>query len=463
MKKLENQNIEYKQSWHDECLKWICGFANSDGGKMYIGMDDKGNVIGIDNPKDLLEIIPNKIADTMTILPKVNLIKKNRKDVIEIIVDSYFSPVSYKGKYYRRVGATNREVDGNELKKIFDKKYNIDYVDFGMDNIKLNDIDSRVIDIFKENAIRSKRMKKSDLQCSKKDLLEKLNLVNDEGKIKRAAVLLFSKEPQKYFLNSHIKIGYFDKNDADLKFQDEIYGSLITQVDDTMDLLFIKYLKGLIYYKGVQRIDQYPIDRDAFREILVNAIVHKDYSIKNPIQISVYKDKIYIFNVGHFPSKLNTEVALYKKHSSKPYNPTIANVFYKAGFIEGWGRGFEKIMDGVRRNPGNRPKYDIDDEGVMVLYEACKQYKKLLAEDTTQTTTQTATQTTTQTVAQTKEELSSKIIDIIKHNKHVTLKEIAEKLNKSRDGIKYHITKMQKAGKIRHIGKVNDGYWEIIN
>lgn len=83
-------------------------------------------------------------------------------------------------------------------------------------------------------------------------------------------------------------------------------------------------------------------------------------------------------------------------------------------------------MDGVRINPGNRTKYDIDDEGVMVIYEARKQYKKLLTEDTTQT----------------KEELSSKIIDIIKHNKHVTLKEIAEKLNKTRDGIKYHIIKM---------------------
>ena len=111
-------------------------------------------------------------------------------------------------------------------------------------------------------------------------------------------------------------------------------------------------------------------------------------------------------------------------------------------------------MDCVRRNPGNRPKYDIDDEGVMVLYEVCKPYKKLLAEDTTRTTTQTTTQT--------KEELSESIIAIIKGNKYVTLKEIAEKLNKTRDGIKYHITKMQKAGKVRHIGKVNDGYWEII-
>lgn len=89
----------------------------------------------------------------------------------------------------------------------------------------------------------------------------------------------------------------------------------------------------------------------------------------------------------------------------------------------------------------------------MVLYDACKQYKKLLVENTTQTTTQTA--------AQAKEEFSSRIIDIIKANKYVTLKEIAEKLNKTRDGIKYHITKMQKTGKIKHVGKVNGGYWEI--
>ena len=99
-------------------------------------------------------------------------------------------------------------------------------------------------------------------------------------------------------------------------------------------------------------------------------------------------------------------------------------------------------------------KNTVDYEGVMVLYEACKQYKKLLSEDTTQTTTQT--------IPQTKEDLRESIIAIIKGNKYVTLKEFAEKFNKTRDGIKYHITKMQKAGKIRHIGKVDDSYWEII-
>lgn len=64
--------------------------------------------------------------------------------------------------------------------------------------------------------------------------------------------------------------------------------------------------------------------------------------------------------MGHFPKKLSTENTLYKKHSSSPFNPTIANVFYKAEFIEGWGRGFEKISDGVRKQPGKRLTCDID-------------------------------------------------------------------------------------------------------
>ena len=92
-------------------------------------------------------------------------------------------------------------------------------------------------------------------------------------------------------------------------------------------------------------------------------------------------------------------------------------------------------MDGVRRNPGNRPKYDIDDEGVMVLYEACKQYKKLLAEDTTQTTTQTKHEKTV---------MQKAILNIIKRNNKVTLQDFANELGKTRDGIKYHITKCKK-------------------
>ena len=82
----QNQKNEYKSSWRNEYLKWICGFANSDGGKLYIGIDDDGKVVGVDNAKKLLEDIPNKIMSSMGIVCKVNVKNKNKLEYIEIIV-----------------------------------------------------------------------------------------------------------------------------------------------------------------------------------------------------------------------------------------------------------------------------------------------------------------------------------------------------------------------------------------
>ena len=124
-----------------------------------------------------------------------------------------------------------------------------------------------------------------------------------------------------------------------------MHGPLIEQVDKTVDLVYTKYMKALIDYEGVQRIEQFMFHKDAFREILLNAVVHKDYSSCNPIQISVYEDKIYIWNDGEMPPNLDSTDKLFMKHSSKPYNPKLANVFFKSGMIEAWGRGFEKIRE----------------------------------------------------------------------------------------------------------------------
>ena len=73
----ETQNIEFKQSWHDEYLKWICGFANAQGGKLVIGVDDAGNAVGVANAKRLLEDIPNKIVSLLGIVANVNLVKRH--------------------------------------------------------------------------------------------------------------------------------------------------------------------------------------------------------------------------------------------------------------------------------------------------------------------------------------------------------------------------------------------------
>ena len=104
----ETQNIEYKTKWRDEYLKWICGFANANGGTIFIGKDDNGNVVGVDDAKKLLEEIPNKVRDVLGILVDVNLHKTKEGGYLEIIVDPYPNAVNYKGQYHYRSGTPNK-------------------------------------------------------------------------------------------------------------------------------------------------------------------------------------------------------------------------------------------------------------------------------------------------------------------------------------------------------------------
>jgi len=111
----ESQNIEYKSSWRDEYLKWICGFANANGGKIYIGVDDTGNVLGVQSTKKLLEDIPNKVINHLGISIEANLLTKEDLEYIELIVPKSGLPISYHGGFYYRSGSTKQELRGAAL------------------------------------------------------------------------------------------------------------------------------------------------------------------------------------------------------------------------------------------------------------------------------------------------------------------------------------------------------------
>ncbi len=136
--------------------------------------------------------------------------------------------------------------------------------------------------------------------------------------------------------------------DDDLRYQDEVHGSLFEQVEKTLELLHAKYLKAYISYQGLHRRETFLFPYEALREALLNAVVHKDYASGIPIQISVYDDRIVLWNSGVMPENWTMEKLL-GKHPSQPYNPLLANAFFRAGYIEAWGRGIEKIA----RNVGN--------------------------------------------------------------------------------------------------------------
>ncbi|GHT07346.1 hypothetical protein AGMMS49525_16450 [Bacteroidia bacterium] len=101
----EKQNIEYKSSWHDDYLKWVCGFANAQGGKIYIGMNDAATVVGLPDQKALMEEISNKIKNNMGMTAEVNLLQDGDKYYIEIVVQPYSVPISLRGRYYYRSGS----------------------------------------------------------------------------------------------------------------------------------------------------------------------------------------------------------------------------------------------------------------------------------------------------------------------------------------------------------------------
>lgn len=361
----ETQNIEYKQSWRDEYLKWICGFANANGGSIFIGKDDIGNVVGVTDSKRLLEEIPNKVRDVLGILVDVNLHTTTQGDFIEIIVESYPYPVNYKGQYHYRSGSTKQELKGIALDKFLLQKKGKRWDGVPVPKVSTKDLKQETFDFFRKRAFKSQRIEEGILTDSNEHLLENLQLKENDF-LKRAAILLFHSNPENFVTGSYIKIGYFETDD-DLKFQDEIHGNLFEQIEKTMDLLFTKYIKAPISYEGINRVETYEYPKDAVREALLNAIAHKDYSGGVPIQISVYNDKIIIWNEGQLPENWTVKNLL-EKHASRPYNPDIANTLFRSGYIESWGRGTIKIINECKKAGIPEPVFTYDSSDISVEF-----------------------------------------------------------------------------------------------
>lgn len=366
----EKQNVEYKESWRDEYLKWICGFANAQGGTIYIGKDDDGCVVGLADAKKLMEDIPNKVKNFLGIIVDVNLGRENNNDYIEIVVDPQPYPVSYKGEYHYRSGSTKQQLVGQQLNQFLLKKTGLTWDSVPIDKVSVKDLRNDAFDIFREQAVKNKRMSKDDVAIDNEELMDSLNLLDGEN-IKRAGILLFHHNPEKWVPGSFIKIAYFE-SEADIVYQDEVHGALISQADKIVDLIYTKYLKAIISYDGITRVETYPYPKEAVREAILNAIAHKNYASLIPIQIKVFDDELVISNDCVFPDDWTVE-NLFKKHRSRPYNPLIANTFYRSGLIESWGRGIQKITDSCKASGNEEPEFDVQKEEISVSFKALKQ------------------------------------------------------------------------------------------
>lgn len=337
---METQNIEFKPTWRDEYLKVICAFANADGGKLIIGVDDNGNLEGVRNSKKLLEDIPNKIRNKLGIIPSVEVQQKGGKDIIGISVNSASVPISCDGKYYLRSGTTNLELEGNELTNFLMRRVGKTWDEFIEERASLDDINAETIESFKKSA--EDRIPAIANEKDHRVILDKLNLL-DGSKLKRAAILLFGKDTQKFYPSAYLKIGKF-LTEADLQTSDVVEGNLFEQLESALEILRTKYLKSEIRFEGIHRREILEYPHEALREGIINALIHRDYLGTSTIQIRVYNDRLVMMNEGKFPPEVPVE-KLKTEHLSKPRNVLLAGAFYKAGFIESWGRGTIKIVE----------------------------------------------------------------------------------------------------------------------
>ena len=361
----EKHIIEYKRQWDDEWLKWLCGFANADGGTLYIGITDKQHIFGVENSKKLMEDIPNKIVSKLGIYPDVRLLEEDGKEIIEIEVAPSQESVLLDGVLYKRVGATNQIVKGQALKDFYARKLNATWDSRVIRGATVDDIDPEAIKYFLLKGIDKGRLPKESVDDSVEKVLKNLEVMTDDDELTLAALLLFGKNPQHYCLNARIKIGRFGHSQAALMNQDLIDGDLIRMADRVMEALDAKYLIRPIHYEGMQRREPMELPEEGLREILYNLEIHKDYNGPDSL-IRVFDDRITFWNQGSLPAGITPE-SIFQPHDSQPRNRLIANAFYMAGFVEAWGRGYELITEAFTKEGLEVPTIEEEFGGVRVI------------------------------------------------------------------------------------------------
>ncbi len=462
----EKHIIEYKRLWKDEWLEWICGMANADGGVIYLGVKDDGEVLGVSNAKKLMEDIPNKIISKMSIYPDVRQVEKDGKDVIEIEVAPSMAAVSLDGVVYKRVGATNQILKGAALQEFYLSRPSGAWDARIIPDAKLDEIDPDAVEYLKESGIRKGRLSKESAKDSVEKVLKSLNLMTEDDKLTMAALLLFGKNPQRYCIDARFKIGRFGAGAANLIIQDLVDGDLIRMPDRVLDILDAKYLVRPIHYKGLRRVEPLEIPEKGLREIICNSIIHKQYDGPD-IQMRVYDDRIDLWNFGKLPEGYTFE-QMFMPHRSMPRNKLIANAFYYAGLIEAWGRGFEIITEEFTKDGLAVPTFKEEFGGVTAIIK--REIFQAIRLGSRGNSKQDDPKNDPNSDPNNLTERQLLIIGILENqgqpddpnNEPETRSSIAKKLGISESTVKRELAFLSSIGKIKHFGPRSHGRWMVI-
>jgi len=346
----ESETLEFKPSLsqRDKICKALSGFSNTKGGTILVGISDNGRVIGIDIGRKTLEDLAGYVKENTdpSIFPSIKQVEINKKKIIAITVEeSKEKPVFFKDKAYKRVGKSTHRILSSELRRLARESGTKVYWDEqACKEATLEDIDEEKVRWFLEKT-RGERRLNVESNIPLKEALERLNLLSD-GKLTNTTFLMFGTKPQKYFLQAEVRCARFKGTKAVKPFLDMkvILGSIYEQVDEAEKFVLNNIRKAAWTVPGrVEREERWEYPPDAIREAITNAIAHRDYCSTANVHVSIFDDRIEVWNPGNLPEPLTPD-DLKKTHKSIPVNPLLASTLFLIKYIEKWGSGTNDIV-----------------------------------------------------------------------------------------------------------------------
>lgn len=287
-------------------------------------------------------------------------------------------------------------------------------------------------------------------------ILHSLHLITEDGKIKNAALLLFAKDVQKWFVSATVKCAHFyGKKMTKPIASMQIYGGTVfDQVD-----MAVTFIMSRIDQRVGERIHSNQVDvtpelpAQAVREAIVNAVVHRDYTSTGSVQVMLFKDRLEVWNPGKLPQGLTVD-KLKNLHRSRPVNPTLANPVYLTGYIEQMGTGTTDIIERCEKHGLRTPEFIQDEDFTTIMWRPALMDEELEVEskDNTGIVPQDVPQDVPRDVPQA-------IAALIKNNPKITREDIALQLGLSVKTIGRHIAKLPN---IKYVGSGYSGHWEIV-
>ena len=439
----ENQTEEFKPSFNEDVIETLVAFANAKGGKVYIGVSDKGKLQGITIGKETIQNWINEVKTKTTpyIIPDWDILTIENKTIVVLYTPEYpIKPVSTRGKYFKRIGNSNHLLSVMEVTNMHLQTVNSSWDYYPRPGKTLNDISLEKV----EKVMKTIKRRETSIQFENaNEFLLKNELLFADGKISNGCFLMFSKDENLY---TTIQMGHFA---SEIIIKDDVVNSddILTQIEEVMSFIRKHISKELIItdtqIENVQRW-QYPLD--ALREIVLNMIIHRDYTASSNSIIKIFSDHILFFNPGTLPDSISIEQLKTNKYISTPRNRQIAKTAKEMGLIERYGTGIRRVRNMFIEYGLNEPVYEIFSGGMAVTAYGLNFE---VIDEITPPFTPPVTK------------LENDLLILIKQNPNGTKRKFAETLGISIEVVKEYFDNMKNKGLLERIGNNRTGYWKL--